>query len=262
MPGPPMPPPFDEIGQRRFSFYPSIANAEPNEWLFRSASWSEVQVINVRTNQEVWIPRQYLGTLSDTDDPVLIVGLTKELEWKAGAVWPRVKRVIEIPRAVNDVPMRPRLPLNEPKPPASIVGIKLEGRTESKAGRLILYAGVATVLVSLLVLVVFRDWVFAPRISYRPVVETSLGLSISDDYNSVVDRLGKPASDRWQTEKGALQFRALSYPQQKLHVILMGQDRRHMRYIGAMDDKWQVVDAVRLGRKADSSSLLGSLPKF
>jgi hypothetical protein len=262
MPGPPLPPPFHEIGQRRFSFYPSIVNAEPNEWLFRSASWSEVQVINARTNQEVWIPRQYIGTLSETDDPVLIVGLTKELECKAGAVWPRVKRVIEIPRAVNDFPTRPGLPLNEPKPPASIVGIKLESRTESKAGRLVLYAGVATVLVSLLVLVVFRDWIFSPHVSYHPVVETSLGLGISDDYTSIVDRLGKPASDRWQTERGALQFRALSYPQQGLHIILMGQDRRHMRYIGALDKNWRVVDAVRLGRKADSASLLGSLPKF
>lgn len=262
MPGPPLPPPFNEIGQRRFSFYPSIANAEPNEWLFRSASWSEVQVLNARTNQEVWIPRQYIGTLSETDDPVLIVGLTKELEWKAGAVWPRVKRVIEIPRAVNDVPLRPHFPVNEPKPPASIVGIKLEGRAESRVGRLVLYAGVGTVLVSLLVLVVFRDWIFAPRISYRPIVETSLGLSISDDYDSIVAHLGKPAADRWQTEKGALQFRALSYPQQHLNVILMGQDRHHMHYIGALDRDWHVVDAVRLGRKADSSSLLRNLPKF
>ena len=146
-----------------------------------------------------------------TEDPVLIVGLTKELEFKAGSVWPRVKRVIEIPRAVNDFPLRPRLATQEPVAPAPIVGIRLESRAESKAGRLLLYAGVAMVLVSLLVLVVFRDWIFSERVSYRPVVETNLGLNISDDYNSVIQRLGKPTSDRWQTDKGALQFRALTY---------------------------------------------------
>ncbi len=142
------------------------------------------------------------------------------------------------------------LRLQEPGPPASIVGIQLESRTESKAGRLLLYAGVAMVLVSLLVLVVFRDWIFSERVSYRPVVETNLGLNISDDYNSVIHRLGKPTSDRWQTDKGALQFRALSYPNDRSTVILMGQDRHHMHYIGAIRfrlacDRRGAISAVR-----------------
>ena len=265
MPGLPLPPPFDEIGSRHFSFYPSIVNAEPNEWLLKSASWSEVQVINARTQQEVWIPRQYIGSVSEAEDPVIIIGLTKELEFKAGAVWPRVKRVIEMPRAVNaanESLLRPRLQTPELPEPAPVVGIRIENGTDSKAGRLLIYAGVAAILVSLLVLVVFRDWIFSGKVSYRPVVQMGLGLTIADDYSSVVRRLGPPETDHWRSDKGSLQFRALAYPKEKRTVILMGEDRNHMRYIGSMSDDWQPVDTVKLGQHTDSGPLLEHLPKL
>ena len=42
----------------------------------------------------------------------------------------------------------------------------------------------------------------------------------------------------------------------------MGEDRNHMHYIGAFDSDWHVIDAVRLGHKTDSTSLLANLPKF
>ena len=69
-----MPPLLEEVGRRRFAFYPSIANAEPNEWQLRGATRSEVNAINSRTELEIWIPRHYLGTVSEIDDPILIVG--------------------------------------------------------------------------------------------------------------------------------------------------------------------------------------------
>ena len=102
MPVPPMPPGFEQIGSRPFSFYPPVVNVEHNEWHYRKATWSEVLVVNAKTGLEVWIPRLYIGEFSRIDEPVVIVGLTKELEYKGGQVWPYVRRVIEMPRAVNE----------------------------------------------------------------------------------------------------------------------------------------------------------------
>src|SRR5579871_619350 len=104
MSSPPIPPALDHLATQPFSFYPPIVNVERNEWLFRKATWSEILVINCKSSQEIWIPRRFLGEVSRVDDPVLIVGLTKELEYKAGAVWPCQRRVIEMPLAVGGSP--------------------------------------------------------------------------------------------------------------------------------------------------------------
>lgn len=77
-----MPPPLDQIGQRPFSFYPAILGIEHNEWLLRRATWSELLVYNTKTEQELWVPRRFLGEISSIDEPVMIVGLLKELEYK------------------------------------------------------------------------------------------------------------------------------------------------------------------------------------
>ena len=101
---PPIPPPLAQLGRRPFSFYPAILNAGHNEWVYRSATWSDVLVRNTKTNEEVSVPRRYLGEISRVDAPVMIVGLLAELEYRAGVVWPAERRVIEMPRAVNDAP--------------------------------------------------------------------------------------------------------------------------------------------------------------
>src|ERR1700736_5547388 len=133
---PPVPPPLEQLGHRPFSFYPPIANIVHNEWIYRRATWSEVLVQNTKTNQEIWLARRFLGAVSSVDEPVMIVGLAKELEYKAGTLWPLERRVIEMPRAVNDAP-RPAAP--EPAaPPARVVGIRLESSAESRIGRMIL----------------------------------------------------------------------------------------------------------------------------
>src|SRR5688500_8070293 len=95
-----LPPPYDQVGHRPFSFYPAIVNVEHNEWRLRRATWSEMLVVNTKSAEEIWIPRRFLGELSRTDEPVMIVGLNKELEFKAGQIVPFVRRVIEMPRAV------------------------------------------------------------------------------------------------------------------------------------------------------------------
>src|SRR5260370_69358 len=81
---PPVPPPIAQLGARPFSFYPAILNIQHNEWIYQGATWSEVLVRNTRTEDEISVPRRYLGEISLVDEPVMIVGLIKELEYKAG----------------------------------------------------------------------------------------------------------------------------------------------------------------------------------
>src|SRR5580693_992417 len=120
MASPPIPPLLGHLASRSFSFYPPIVNIEHNEWLFRRATWSEVQVMNTKSSTELWVPRRFVGEISLVGEPVMIVGLVKELEYKAGTVYPHVRRVIEMPRAVNDSVRRyARTP--EPEGPASVV---------------------------------------------------------------------------------------------------------------------------------------------
>ncbi|MDQ2711967.1 MAG: hypothetical protein M3Y24_06990 [Acidobacteriota bacterium] len=96
MSAPPVPSPLDYVGYRRFAFYPPIVHPDPNDWRVGSSSRSAVQVVNVQTGSELWISRQYIGAVSETDSS-LIVGLTKALDARAGTIEPRVKRVIEMP---------------------------------------------------------------------------------------------------------------------------------------------------------------------
>src|SRR6516162_8562938 len=82
---PPIPPQLEHLGTRPFSFYPAILHIDHNEWLFRKATWSEVLVVNCKSGEEIWIPRRFLGEVSRVEDPVLIVGLNRELEYKGGS---------------------------------------------------------------------------------------------------------------------------------------------------------------------------------
>src|SRR6187551_210378 len=54
-----LPPPYDQLGHRPFSFYPAIVNIEHNEWRLRKATWSEFLVLNTKTAEEIWIPRRF-----------------------------------------------------------------------------------------------------------------------------------------------------------------------------------------------------------
>src|SRR5262252_3417792 len=123
---PPIPPSLEHLVTRPFSFYPAILNIEHNEWLFRKATWSEILVVNCKTGNEIWISRRFIGETSRIDDPVLIVGLNRELEYKAGAVWPYQRRVIEMPVAVGGTSTAPPPRAPERSSPAPIVGIRLE----------------------------------------------------------------------------------------------------------------------------------------
>ena len=84
---------LENLGDRSFSFYPAILDIEHNEWRLQRSTWSEILVINTKSGQELWIPRRFVGEVVSVEQPVEIVGLRKELEYKAGAVWPRERRL-------------------------------------------------------------------------------------------------------------------------------------------------------------------------
>lgn len=260
---PPIPPPLAQLGRRPFSFYPAMLNAGHNEWIYRSATWSDVLVRNTKTNEEISVPRRYVGEISRVDAPVMIVGLLAELEYRAGVVWPVERRVIEMPRAVNDAP-RPRLTQSPPSR-APVVGIRLESERTSRVGKVVVGGVALGVAGCVLAISLSRGGVLATHAFYTPMLQVDLPLTPEDDYAAVVRAMGQPAAERWHAANQE-QYELLAYPKRKLYVILMGRDRTDARYIGAMDWNWRPAHAVDLGRaRPDTTSsygLLRRLPKF
>ena len=235
------PNPLLELGPRRFSFYPSIRNIEHNEWQFRRATWSEIVVVNTRTGEEALIPRACLGEISIIDDPVVIVGLRRELEWREGAVFPHRRPVIEFPlaMAVNDS----RAATAEPSRLAPVVNIRLEPRPATRKNTRMAVAIMLGAVGSLVVADIVRE-VQTRRSPVR--------LSSRDDYASVVHKFGPPAAER---TSGQLQL--LSYPQRHETLVL-----RNSLYIGALDSGGNILDTITLPDHANSAPLLRSLPPF
>ena len=254
---PPIPPPIEHLEARPFSFYPAILNIEHNEWMFRKATWSEILVYNVKSRDEIWIPRRYIGEISRIEDPVVIVGLVKELEYRGGAILPYQRRIIQMPMAVGD-----RRQASGPPRPAPVVGIRLEPGAEARIGRLILGALMVGVLGTLGLVMVTREGVLRPRTSYANRDSDFLALTVRDDYYSIVNRLGKPEQDHSIHLTGDLEFRSLWYPQRSYYVILMGGERDSLRYIGAMDKDWRLLHPVTLPGGASTASMLRGLKKF
>ena len=248
-------PSLEQLTGRSFSFYPPIVGVEHNEWLYMRATWSEVLVVNAKSQSEVWVPRRYLGAISKIEEPVMIVGLSKELEFKAGQLWPFERRVIEMPRPVGP---SPAAPLDRPHPTAAeVIGIR-SGGNESKIGWVIGFVLIFGVLACFLVVSYFG----ATRIEYTTVMQEDLGLKGSDDYFAVVRKLGEPAADRWKEGATDLQYRALYYPAKKLTVILMGTERNSVHYLGAMNENWRPVHTVTHPARGNTRSMLEGLKKF
>lgn len=152
MSAPLVPSPLDCIGHRRFALYPLISDTEPNEWLMGNGCWSEIQVVNCHTGLEVLLPRQYIGGVSDRYGSVLVVELTKELQYKSGVLEPRVKRIIEMPQDGGD--NRPKLlksPARRDPGPARVVAIRSERSEDTPRSKPIVRLGVSALAVYLIV---------------------------------------------------------------------------------------------------------------
>lgn len=254
----PLPTPLQHLSGRRFSFYPPIRNLQPNEWLYRRATWSECIVMNARSGEEVCIPRMFLGEVSGVDEAVMIVGLNRELEWRAGAIIPRERRVIELPVAVNDS-RRAVSPGTNPAGThlAPVINIRLEPKQEVRAWK---WIGVAFVLGAVATTILANiAWQSQPRQrpdlfrTYRPWLE----LSADDNYASTVRRMGTPSATRI-TQSGSVVYRVLVYDTRRYSLILMGRDKESARYIGTIDTRGRVLDAVRLANGSNSEPLLHS----
>ena len=255
MASPPIPPQLDHLITRPFSFYPPIVGVEHNEWLYKKASWSEILVVNCKNGEEIWISRRYIGEVSRVDDPVLIVGLNRELEYKGGMVVPFQRRVIEMPVAVGGNPAAAKE--GERPAPGLIVGIRMASAQDKRIFKLIGAAVTVAILLYVLAVSLSRQ-----RVVFTAKDQTYMGLTARDDRTEVVVKLGEPATDHWQSENGALQYEALDYPDRKLTVILMGGDRKSVQYVGTMDKDWKPVHSVPLRSGGTTDSLLRGLKRF
>lgn len=256
MASPPIPPSLDHLATRPFSFYPPIVNVEHNEWLFRKATWSEILVVNCRSAAEIWIPRRFVGEVARVEDPVLIVGLNRELEIKSGMVVPFQRRIIEMPMAVGGgagaadaAPGRGE--------PAPIVGIRLEPSDR----RIVNLVGVAVAVFIVLCLVALSFTRVGELRQKRVVLTASdqsyLSLSSRDDVLGVTQKMGPPTTDH-QQEIGTILYRVLGYPDRRYSVVLMGRDKGSLAYIGTMDQDWRPIHSVN----AQTDSLLRTLKRF
>ena len=251
MASPPIPPLLGHLAARPFSFYPPILGVEHIEWIYRKATWSELVVVNQKTGMELSIPRHFVGEVSLIDHPVVIVGLSRELEYKDGAVSPYQRRVIEMPVAVGD-------PAPRRSEPAPVVAIRLESRRDNRPLKLIggaltaallLHVGISSVIQVRQRAVVARD-------------RSYLDLTGRDDYAAVVRRLGPPAAERRRAMPDGIQYRALAYPGRRFTVILMGSDLWTATYVGTMDAGWNPIHSAGLPSGGSTSILLRALKRF
>jgi hypothetical protein len=154
----------------------------------------------------------FVGAVSIVDHPVIIVGLNRELEWREGVVTPHVRRVIELPIAVNEY----RPASQRPARLAQVVNIRLEPERERKTGK---WIGSA-LLLSVVILSVI-----AGMTQSRPQ------LNAADDVSAVMAKLGRPAGERTKVVNGTF-YRVLNYPSRHYSVVLAGETRETAHYVG------------------------------
>jgi len=261
-------PPHEELSRRPFSFYPPIVGIDHNEWRLEKAAWSEMIVQNTKTGVEIGVPRRYFGEVSQVDEPVMIVGLLRELEYRLGTVWPHERRVLKMGSSLAPPPYRAgagKADSGVPRGLGAIAGTGLLG-TESRIGKLILWSFLALVAGGSLFWALVR---FTPEAkpSFVAKDQDYLALNRDDDYFSVVRKIGQPSADRWKADAGELQYRGLVYRERAYMIVLMGAERDAARYIGTMyigrdGREWKPLHAVEYARGASTLSMLRNLPRF
>jgi hypothetical protein len=259
MASPSQPPSIDNLGDRRFSFYPPIVGIERNEWISRQTTWSEMHVFNPAMNLEVWIPRSYLGEISKVEEPVMIIGLKRELEYKGGSVWPFQRRVLEMP--ANPIAAKGLPPRELPKM-SVMQSLRLNDGAESGVTKLLATALTIFLVVTVAGITVYKMRSTGGRVEYQGILQMELGFTAQTDYYDVVRKLGPPEQDRYREDTGERQYRLLAYPKHDLIIILMGADRGTERYIGAKNSNWRTVHAVTLPGGANTEPILRALKRF
>ena len=253
--------PLDELAGRRFSFYPTIRNVEHNEWTLTKETWSGSTCCErskrPRNLDSPHLPRKH-WQLGFT---VLIVGLTRELEWKAGKVWPHQERLIKMP-ARKSPPMAADV-IAGPQPASR------ESVAESRVGRFLFAALGVGLLACLFVVMYAFDSLRSPLdILFPPDTATTdqlyLGLVGADGYQDVLRKIGRPENEQWISKPAdQIQFQVLSYSSRFYALILMGPGRQQVRYIGAIHQpSRKMLDSVKLAGGGTTASMLNNLPAF
>ncbi len=243
--------------------YPAIRGIEHNEWTLERETWSEILIKNNTSDREIWIPRNHLGEVSSSDSPVLILGLLRELEFKAGSVIPYRKVVVNMPEtpAVRQAPMD--VPLSGPPRNEFVRG------SDAKTFRFLgvaLSIGLTVALIGFVAVVVgFQNpFEYFFRSDTTTADQRYLSLASTDSYHDIVIKMAVPEREQWITrEEDELQFQALWYGSRSYIVILMGGDRTGMRYIGTIHGpSRRVLDSAVLVGGGDTSSMMRNLPDF
>ncbi len=251
----PLPAPLEHLATRPFSFYPPIVGIEHNEWEYRQCTWSEIQVVNRGTDLELWVPRRYFGEVSTIEDPVLIAGLTRELEYSGGMLHPYKPRLIRMPNSGESQ----NAPAAEKLTPFK--GLRMES-SDKRVVRMMGIAVGAAILICVLTVAGLRFGTLnGRRIVLTATDQAYTLLNSRDDRFTVVSKLGAPGFDRTK-EVGTMQFEALTYPQRKYTVILMGTDIKTVTYIGTVDDRWRPIHYVQIRSGGDTEALLHAVTKF
>ncbi len=206
------------------------------------------------------MPRALLGAISGVDEPVMTVRLSKAMEYRDGALRPVVRRVIEMPAALETPFMTDIRPARTG--PAQVVGIRTGEARDGKAARF-LFAGTAgAMLAGALLVGLYRGEMIGSRLDYVAIPRAGLGLTNKDGYTAVVQTLGNPAAIRWKRGANGVGFVALAYPGKGFSVILMGTRRDSARYIGAIDNNARPLDAVDFPGNGNSYWILRRLGRF
>ena len=72
----------------------------------------------------------------------------------------------------------------------------------------------------------------------------------------------EPDEDRWRSDAGERQYRALTYRKNGFIVILMGADRQSAHYIGTKDLNWRNIHSVDLPGGRNTAAILRAVPRF
>jgi hypothetical protein len=213
------------LERRPFAFQPPIGGIEHNEWLLQRSTWTELEVLNTHTWEAVLVPARYVSGIRRGGDGSQTVVLIEALECRHGRVLPVRRGVLEM-RPARETPVARRQGR-----PAPVVGIRLEEPSESRARRALRGSIAVGFLACLSVIFVVRDVHLGTRLGLTTAAASSLPLEAGDDYFAVVNKLGRPASDRWVERSSGNGYRRLWYPRRRMAVILEGETRDSARYV-------------------------------
>jgi hypothetical protein len=251
---------FEEIVGRSFSFYPPILNIDHNEWVLKKAEWSEILVENPAMGLELWVPRTWLGEISKVEEPRLIVGLRREVEYKGGSLVPYHAKVVGMPQAHS----APPLPISMvPRKPSIAEEIRGPAGPEGNLAKGLLVALAVALVAIILAVGLSRMRSAGGTVTFQALEQRNLTFTADSTYFDVLQKLGSPEEDHWRPGGGERQVRALTYKKEGIVVLLMGPDQNDgARYIGAKDMDWNTVHSVALPGGRTTEATLASIKRF